>query len=45
MRNRPWENQPSSHLVMTVEIPILKVLFSVYQLMLVLGQLCFVELD
>ena len=25
----PWENRPSSHLVMIVEIPVLKVVFSV----------------
>ena len=40
--DRPWDNRPSSHLVVIVEIPVLKVLISVT---IVLGRLNLVELD
>ena len=42
--DRPRENQPSSHLGMTVEIPVLKVVIMYNQLLLVLGWLYLVKL-
>ena len=45
-RDLPWENRPSSHLVMIVEIPVLKFLIGIAnQLLLVLGRLSLIELD
>ena len=43
--DRPQEKRPSSHLVIIVEIPVLKFLISVTSFCLLLGRLYLAELD